>query len=139
MSPRRRIEPGTAEAFPMPVTAPRRPLLTVVIAVASLAVLTAVAVSAMVFTKSQSERSAAIREAAVIDFVRSFVTQYTSLDPFNANDYADRVLAQGTGEFAKMYEEKMNEIVVQVARAEPGVGTVADLGAPNRPCRVAVW
>ena len=128
MSPRRRIEAGTAEAFAMPVTAPRRPLLTVVITVASVAVLTAVAVSAIVFANSQSQRSAAIREATVIDFVRSFVTQYTSLDPFNANAYADRVLAQGTGEFAKMYEEKMNEIVVQVARAEPGVGTVADLG-----------
>ena len=128
MSPRRRIEPGTREALPIPITAPRRSPLTWVITVASVAVLTAVAVSAMVFAHSQSQRSAAIREAAVIDFVRSFVTQYTTLDPFNANAYADRVLAQGTGEFAKMYDEKMNEIVVQVARAEPGIGTVQDLG-----------
>lgn len=128
MSPRRRIEPGTAEPLRVPLTAPRRVLLALMITVASVAVLTAVGVSAMVFAQSQSQRSAAIKEAAVIDFVRSFVTQYTSLDPFNANDYADRVLAQGTGEFAKLYEEKMNEIVVQVARAEPGVGIVQDLG-----------
>ena len=128
MSPRRRIEPGTAELLRMPPTAPRRVLLALVITVASAVVFTAVGVSAMVFAHSQQQRSAAIREAAVVDFVRSFVTQYTSLDPFNANDYADRVLAQGTGEFAKVYEEKMNEIVVQVARAEPGVGTVQDLG-----------
>jgi Mce-associated membrane protein len=56
------------------------------------------------------------------------MTSYTSLDPFHANDYADRVLAQGTGDFAKSFKEKMNEIVVQVARAEPTTGTVLEAG-----------
>ena len=65
---------------------------------------------------------------AVLYFVRSFMTQYTSPDPFHANDYADKVLAQGTGQFAKLYQDKMNEIVVQVARAEPTAGSVQDIG-----------
>ena len=38
------------------------------------------------------------------------------------------VLAQGTGDFAKMFREKMNEIVIQVARAEPTQGTVVEAG-----------
>ena len=67
-------------------------------------------------------------EAAAVDFVRSFITQYTSPDPFNANAYADKVLALGTGNFAKIYSEKMNEIVMQVARAEPGAGPVQEIG-----------
>ena len=57
-----------------------------------------------------------------------FITQYTSPDPFHANDYANKVLAQGTGQFAKLYQDKMNEIVIQVARAEPTKGSVQDLG-----------
>ena len=57
-------------------------------------------------------------------FVRSFITQYTSPDPFHANDYADKVLAFGTGQFAKLYQDKMNEVVIQVARAEPTTGSV---------------
>ena len=38
------------------------------------------------------------------------------------------MLAQGTGQFAKLYQDKMNEIVIQVARAEPTKGAVQDLG-----------
>ena len=54
--------------------------------------------------------------------------QYTSPDPFNANAYADKVLAQGTGNFAELYKEKMNDVVIQVAQAEPGFGAVQDIG-----------
>ena len=57
-------------------------------------------------------------------YVREFMTTYTTLDPFHANDYADRILAQGTGDFAKMFKEKENEILIQVASAEPTTGTV---------------
>ena len=35
---------------------------------------------------------------------------------------------QGTGDFAKIFKEKQNEIVVQVARAEPTTGTVLEAG-----------
>ena len=58
------------------------------VAVASVVVATAVVLSALVFTDSRAERRMAIRDAAVIDFVRSFIVQYTSPDPFNANAYA---------------------------------------------------
>jgi Mce-associated membrane protein len=56
------------------------------------------------------------------------MTQYTTLDPFHANEYADRILGQGTGDFAKMFKEKENEILIQVARAEPTKGTVLEAG-----------
>jgi Mce-associated membrane protein len=39
-----------------------------------------------------------------------------------------RVQAQATGEFAKQYRDKANEILLQVARAEPATGTVLDAG-----------
>ena len=39
-----------------------------------------------------------------------------------------RVLAQATGDFAKEYHDKANEILLQVARAEPATGTVLDAG-----------
>lgn len=128
MSPRRRLDPPMAESFRIPDRRSRNWLLRICAAVAAIAVLTALVVSAMVFTHSQTQRRAAIQNAAVIDFVRSFVAQYTSPDPFNANAYAERVLAQGTGNFAKLYKEKMNGVVIQVAQSEPGMGTVQDLG-----------
>ena len=34
----------------------------------------------------------------------------------------------GTGNFAKLYSDKMNQVVIQVAQAEPGVGTVQEIG-----------
>ena len=40
----------------------------------------------------------------------------------------DRVLGQATGDFAKQYHDKANEILLQVARAEPTSGTVLDAG-----------
>src|SRR5947209_20617371 len=56
------------------------------------------------------------------------MTQFTSIDPFHANDYVERVLAQATGDFAKQYQEKQNEILLQIARAEPATGTVLGAG-----------
>ena len=46
----------------------------------------------------------------------------------NTLAYADRVMAQGTGDFAKMFKEKENEILLQVARAEPTTGSVLEAG-----------
>ena len=59
----------------------------------------------------------------MLDYVQSFMTTYTTLDPFNANAYADRILAQGTGDFENMFKEKQNEIMIQVAQAEPTTGS----------------
>lgn len=127
MSPRRRIDSDTA-LFRLPEPRPRRGRLALIATIAGAAVLAALVTSAFVYGSWRTEHSRQIREAAVLSFVRSFVTQYTSPDPFHANDYADNILAMGTGQFAKLYSDKMNEVVVQVARSEPGVGTVQELG-----------
>ena len=103
-------------------------MLPLVAGLAAVAIIAALTVSTLLLVKRETQRHDAVRDVAVLSFVRGFVTQYTSIDPFHANDYADKVLAQGTGQFAKLYQDKMNEIVIQVARAEPTTGTVQDLG-----------
>jgi Mce-associated membrane protein len=128
MSPKRRIDPHSPAPLALPPEAARRRGLPGATALAGLVVAASIAGGSAVLINHEITRSAQVREVAVLSSVRSFITQYTSLDPFHANDYADRVLAQGTGEFAKMYGEKMNAIVIQVARAEPSKGTVQDLG-----------
>jgi len=128
VSPRRKIEPGSKEIFRLPDRRPRRWVLPLVAGLAAVAIIAAITVSTLVLIQRESHRQAAVRDVAVLTFVSAFMTHYTSPDPFHANDYADKVLAQGTGQFAKMYQDKMNEIVVQVARAEPATGTVQDLG-----------
>jgi len=129
VSPRKRIEPGTQAAFGDLAPRPRRrPGLAVLVAAATVLVIAAVAVSAAVLVTHQRRYDAAVRDVAVLGFVRTFMTHYTSPDPFHANDYADAVLAQSTGQLADMYKKRMNEIVVQVARAEPTQGTVLDAG-----------
>jgi Mce-associated membrane protein len=76
----------------------------------------------------ETDRRVAVKDAAALSYVREFMTMYTTLDPFHANQYADRILTQGTGDFAKMFTEKQNEILIQVARAEPTTGTVLEAG-----------
>ncbi|MFM9033567.1 MAG: mammalian cell entry protein [Mycobacterium sp.] len=125
MSPRRRI---TTALFRMPEPQPGRRRVAVVAAIAAVLISAAVAASALIFAKAEGDRRAQIRDAAVLTLARTFVTQYTSPDPFNANDYAKKVLALGTGNFAKLYSEKMNQVVVQVAQAEPGFGSVQEVG-----------
>jgi Mce-associated membrane protein len=56
------------------------------------------------------------------------MTEFTSIDPFHANDYINRILAQATGDFAKQYTDRANQILLQVARAEPATGTVLGTG-----------
>jgi Mce-associated membrane protein len=131
MSPRRKVDSDAPVLLDAPEAPPSRRRLAWVAAAAAAMLTVALTVSTWVFVHAQGEHRAEIRQAAVLSFVRSFLTQYTSPDPFNANAYADRVLALGTGDFAKMYTERMNEIVVQVARAERGAGSVAELGIEN--------
>jgi Mce-associated membrane protein len=76
----------------------------------------------------EKDRRTSVKDAAALGYVREFMTSYTTLDPFHANDYADRILAQGTGDFAKMFKEKESEILIQVARAEPTTGIVLEAG-----------
>nr|WP_221220131.1 mammalian cell entry protein [Mycolicibacterium sp. BK634] len=114
--------------FRLPEPQPRRWVLPLVAGLAAVVIIAAVTVSALLLVKRETQRENAIRDVAVLSFVRGFVTQYASLDPFHANDYADGILAQGTGDFAKQFQARKNEIVIQVARAEPTRGTVQAVG-----------
>jgi Mce-associated membrane protein len=127
VSPRRRID-GALAFGERPPRRRRRWRLGLAISLAAAVVIAAVGASTVVLIDHEKDRRATVKELAAVDYVRSFMTQYTTLDPFHANDYADRVLAQATGQLAQMYTEKMNEIVVQVARAEPTKGAVLDAG-----------
>lgn len=132
MSPRRRIDADERDYFAVTPRPPRRWGLPLVATLAALLLAAAVGASMFMLVSHETDRRTELREAAALDYVRSFMTTYTSLDPFHANDYADRVLAQGTGEFAKSFKEKMNEIVIQVARAEPTQGEVVEAGVEHR-------
>jgi Mce-associated membrane protein len=129
VSPRRKIDDSFEELLVEPP--PRRPRPWRFIVATSLAALLtagAIAASSLMLVSHESDRRETNREVDVLGYVRSFMTMYTTLDPFHANDYADRVVAQGTGEFAKTFREKQNEILVSVARAEPTTGTVVEAG-----------
>ncbi|BBY18457.1 mammalian cell entry protein [Mycolicibacterium litorale] len=128
MSPRRRVDADEKDFFAVSPRPPRRWGLPLIAALAGVLLAAAVGWSTFMLVSHETDRRAELRDAAALDYVRSFMTTYTTLDPFNANAYADRVLAQGTGDFAKMFKEKMNEIVIQVARAEPTEGKVVEAG-----------
>ncbi len=128
MSPRRRMDSPPGEWLRPPAARARRKGLRLVAAVAATLILAALVTSAVVFAGNQAARRVRIDEAAVQDSVRTFITQYTSPDPFNANDYVAKVLALGTGNFAKLYSDRTNEVVIQVAQSEPGFGSVQDIG-----------
>ena len=107
---------------------PRRWGLPLVAALAALLIAAAITASTLMLISHETDRRAAVKDAGALGYVREFMTMYTTLDPFHANAYADRILAQGTGDFAKMFKEKQNEIMIQVARAEPTTGAVVDAG-----------
>jgi Mce-associated membrane protein len=148
MSPRRRIQPGEepllSERAPksslwsrllVRLTLPRRwwkpsrawtmPLAMVTAAVVAAG---AIATSSYVLINQRSHHQVAMKDAAVLDFVNSFMTGFTTLDPFHANAYVDRVMAQSTGDFAKQYHDKQNEILIQIAQSEPTKGTTLAAG-----------
>ena len=128
MSPRRRIDPLLEPVVGPTLLRRRRWGLPLLGAVASLLIAAAITVSALMLISHETDRRLAIKDVAVLGYVRSFMTEYTTLDPFHANAYADRVLAQGTGDFAKAFKQRENEILITVARAEPTTGSVIDAG-----------
>jgi Mce-associated membrane protein len=128
VSPRRKVaadEPDYFEVTPKP---PRRWGLPIVALVTSLLLAAGIGVSSLMLVSHERGRSAQIRDAAAIGYVSEFMISYTTLDPFNANAYVERILAKGTGEFIKMFKEKEPEILIQVARAEPTTGEVVAAG-----------
>lgn len=136
MSPRRRIEPGADDDFvvtPVVRRSWRERLrgawgLIGLSAAASLLVIAAIVVSGLMLQSHVSDDRAAARDADALGYVGQFMTRYTTLDPFHANDYADGILAEATGEFAKEFKDKQNAILIQVARAEPTKGSVLEAG-----------
>ena len=137
MSPRRRLDYSAdtgatdtvgSDYFHATPKPPRRWGLPLVAAVAAVVVAAAIAASTFMLVRHEGDRRVAVNDAAALGYAREFMIMYTSLDPFNANAYAERILAQGTGEFATMFKEKQNEILIQVARSEPSTGTVLEAG-----------
>jgi Mce-associated membrane protein len=136
VSPRRRIEPGTGGEFVVaPVRrATRRDRLRsargvpALGAAAALLVIAAIVVAGLMLRSHVSDDRINSKNADVLGYVGQFMTKYTTLDPFHANDYADAILAEATGDFAKEFKDKQNAILIQVARAEPTKGSVLDAG-----------
>ena len=128
MSPRRRIDPVERSYFTRVDKQPLRWGLPVTAIVSALVTAAAIAACVFMVVGHISDDRTQARDATALGKVRQFMTEYTTLDPFHANDYGDRILAQGTGEFAQQFKEKYNGIVVQVARAEPTTGTVLEAG-----------
>ncbi len=129
MSPRRRFQPGEGPLL-VERAVPPRPSMVLPLIGALTAVLMAgaITVSALMLISHDSRQRAASKDREVLSYVSGFMTQFTSIDPFHANDYIDRVLAQATGEFAKQYQKNANQILLQIARAEPATGTVLGAG-----------
>ncbi|GAA4532363.1 mammalian cell entry protein [Mycobacterium paraffinicum] len=129
MSPRRKFQPGEEPLLVAQPVPPGRPWgLPLATALAALVMTAAITVCTLMLINHQSRERAASKNREVLSYVTGFMTQFTSIDPFHANDYVMRVLAQATGDFAKEYRDKANEILLQVARAEPATGTVLDAG-----------
>ncbi len=129
MSPRRRFEPGEEPLLVVTPVPPGRPWWQPAAgAAAAVLMVAAIAACTLMLISHQSRERAASKEREVLSYVSGFMAQFTSIDPYHANDYVTRVMAQATGEFAKQYHEKANEILLQVARAEPATGAVLGAG-----------
>lgn len=136
MSPKRKFDNGTDPAsnalhadyfgvLPKPTRQWGLPLVAVLAAVV---VVSAIAASTLMLFRLEIDRWSAVRDAAAIDSAREFMTTYLTLDPSNADSYSDRVLAQSTGEFAKMFAQRQNEILLRVNHSGPASATVVDAG-----------
>lgn len=121
------FHPGEAPLLKgRPVPGPRG--LPMAVAAAALAVVAAIVVCSLMLASRERHERDASRDRAVLGYVTGFMTRFTSVDPFHANDYVSRILAEATGEFAKKFQANANSILLQVARAEPATGTVLDAG-----------
>ena len=129
MSPRRKFQPGEESLLVAHPVDARRPWgLPLATTAAALLMVAAITVCTLMMISHESRVRTASKEREVLNYATGFMAQFTSIDPYHANDYVTRILAQATGDFAKQYQEKANEILLQVARAEPATGTVLGAG-----------
>lgn len=129
MSPRRKIGPGERPLLvgaPVPARRPRE--VPWVATVAAILMVLAITGCALVLVSHENRARAASKDREVIGYVSGFMTQFTSVDPFHANDYVTRILGQATGDFAKQFQQNANQILLQVARAEPATGSILGAG-----------
>jgi Mce-associated membrane protein len=133
VSPRRNVTGGDGDTvdpdyFLVRPKPPARWGLPLVSVLAAVLIVAAIAASTLMLVRHQEDRRAAVNDASALGYTTEFMVMYTSLDPFNANAYADRITAQATGEFAKNFAGRINEILVQVAQSEPSTGEVLSAG-----------
>lgn len=129
MSPRRKIDRASEPDSVVPQPRRRRRwCLPLAVTIATAVAAAAIAVCTLVLVAHREQSHATIRDIAALDYVRSFMTEFTSPDPFHANDYADRILAQATGQFAEQYRHNQNAVLVGVAQSEPTTGSVLEAG-----------
>lgn len=128
MSPRRKFEPGEDSLLVAQPIPPKRWALPVAATIATMVMVAAITLSTLMLISHQDRDHAATREAQAVNYVKWFMVEFTSIDPYHANEYMDRVMAQATGDFAKQYADKANEILIDVARAERATGTVLEAG-----------
>ncbi|MEB3051115.1 mammalian cell entry protein [Mycolicibacter sp. MYC123] len=127
MSPRRRVQADDQPLFTAPEPAPSR-RFSVIVGSALLVATAAMAVCAATLLTHVQHRRAALTDVEALAAVESFMTMFSSPDPFHANDYLDNVISHATGDFAEQCQEKANQILVAVARSERTTGTVIAAG-----------
>ncbi|MEO6793179.1 MAG: mammalian cell entry protein [Mycobacterium sp.] len=127
MSPRRSVQADDQPLF-VERDVPPGPRLPAIIGGALLVATAAITVCGWTLVTHEQHRRAAVKDVEALAEVESFMTMFTSPDPFHANDYLANVIDHATGDFAKQYQEKANQILIAVARSEPTVGTVVGTG-----------
>ncbi|MEB3020202.1 mammalian cell entry protein [[Mycobacterium] crassicus] len=127
MSPRRRVQDDDQPLFAQTDVPPSRRLSTV-IGSALLVATAAIAICAWTLVTHEQHRRAALKDVEALAAVESFMTMFTTPDPFHANDYLATVIEHATGDFAQQYQDKANQILIAVARSEPTTGTVIAAG-----------
>lgn len=134
MSPRRKYEPEKPaatrnnQAVEIDDEPSRKWLLPLVVGSSAVVIVAALVAGVFLVREHRDFYRNDIENASVLSYVRQFMTQYTSPDPFNANGYTDAIQSQATGEFAQEYEARKTETLVQIAMAQPTSGTVVEAG-----------
>ncbi|QUR65937.1 mammalian cell entry protein [Mycobacterium spongiae] len=129
MSPRRKFAPGEESLLvARPIEPARRWGLTLLLVASAVVASVAISLCAFMLNSHESHVRAEQKNRAMLSDVRSFMTMFTSPDPFHANDYAEAVLSHATGDFAKQYNERVNDILIRISGVEPTTGTVLDAG-----------